>query len=1095
MTFIRQQWLRRVTPATAHGAIFPILLCCASAMAQTAPAPRTWIWPDCDTSHPCVVHHIDTVGDGTAYGETLQDFKFSMVPSSPGNLLIFTVMHVSSKPITVTDNNSGVWQTAVTTSNTSDGEESEVRYICGAAAGTNLITIHLSQPAAHDEPLHFTYDEVSGVAPTACLDGTAAANGLKGTIQPGPVTTTADGDMIFNFGNETYQYPEYDSPIGGVTPDSSSALLLENTIDKYASEVSLQAAHGAYTPSLTVNADPSPRNWNSVAAAFVPTVGAGTQPTGIHVTRILHYVGINEKSVSVPFPSSGNAIVISTSNPSVGGWDMTNLTDNAGHTYTRTPFANGDTDPQIFSTCLGTTTGGQNLVITWTPSSINNHLLFYDIAGANTTGGSTGCVGATVDTVIGYQGPTPNAPMIGDPVITPTTAGSVIVTTSYCGTGPPSASLTPGVVFNSIWATGMIDSSSWDTGDPYGYVYTTSTSPISFDWQMANANGQPNGGTNFDGAAIEIVPPPPPANPLTSIAVTPANPSIATGATQQFIATGTYADGSTQDITATSGWSSSIPATASVNAAGVATGLCSGSTTITASQSNVSGETSLLAGGLGMTSTAVSSSANPAAPNQSITFTATVTSGCGVPAGSVQFVLDGVSYGAPLPLTAAGIAQISATLAAGSHTITASYGGGAAFVASNSSALSQAVNALTPAIAVTNSQVIYNGLPQPALLGSSVPGAFTNVLYSGSATVPTTAGTYVVTASFTPTDSVDYLTLTGVSAGIFVISRANPILAVANSPVVYTGKAQAAALSSSTTGTFSAIRYSGSSSAPTKAGTYAVTASFVPTDTIDYVPLTGVSVGSFIISKATPTLRVTTSSPTYNGAAHPVSVSGSVSGTVSNILYNGSSAAPVAAGSYAITANFMPSDTTDYAALTGASAGTFVINQATPTLKVTNSGLTYNGSPQQAAISTSVPGTASGVLYSGSSTVPAAAGTYAIVANFTPADATDYKSLTGASVGNYVINKATASITLYSSANPSTFGTLVTFTASLPLSATGTVTFSDGGTTLGTSNVTSGSAIDSSSTLAKGRHSITASYGGDTNYKSAKSSTLSQTVH
>jgi len=36
-----------------------------------------------------------------------------------------------------------------------------------------------------------------------------------------------------------------------------------------------------------------------------------------------------------------------------------------------------------------------------------------------------------------------------------------------------------------------------------------------------------------------------------SIAVTPANPTIAKGTTQQFTATGTYNDGSTQDITAT----------------------------------------------------------------------------------------------------------------------------------------------------------------------------------------------------------------------------------------------------------------------------------------------------------------------------------------------------------------------------------------------------------------------------------------------------------------------------------------------------------------------------------------------------------------
>jgi len=754
------------------------LMIVTMAVCIPAQAARTYIWPDCDTSHPCVVHHIDTVGDGTAYGETLQDFKFPMVPSSPGNLLIFTVMHVSSKTITVTDNNSGSWQTAVTTTNSSDGEESEVRYICGAKAGTSLITIHLSQAAAHDEPLHFTYDEVSGVAASACLDGTAAANGLKDTVQPGPVNTTTDGDLIFNYGEETYQYPEYDNPITGVTPDSASALLLENVVDKYANEVSLQAAHGAYTPTLTVNGDSSSRNWNSVAAAFKASAGAGTQPTGIHITRILHFVGTNANPVTVPFPSSGNAVVVTTSNDS-SEWPMSSIGDNEGHTYTRVPSSDADTDPQIYSTCLGTGTGGQNLVISWKPGSINNHVLFYDIAGAATGGGSTGCVGKTVDTVIGYQGSSANAPMNGDPVITPSTAGSVIITTSYCGTGPPSALLTPGAVFNSIWATGMIDSSSWDTGDPYAYAYTTSTSPISFNYQMANANGEPNGGTNFDGAAIEILPGQGGGSSsqgtLTAIAVTPKSPAITTGATEPFTATGTYSDGSTQNVTNQAAWSSNAANVAAINSAGVASGLCSGSATISASMSGETNGTTLTVTGKSTSTTVVSSGANPSSAGQSVAFTAAVKSACGTPTGTVQFSVDGSSYGSPVTLSN-GTATMSDALGSGSHSVVAAYTGSSAFAASTSSTLTQTVNSgskTNPTLSVTNSPVTYNGSAQAAEVSASVTGTVSNVQYSGSATVPSAPGTYAITANFTPSDTTHYNSLTNASAGNFVISQSN----------------------------------------------------------------------------------------------------------------------------------------------------------------------------------------------------------------------------------------------------------------------------------------------------------------------------------
>ena len=52
---------------------------------------------------------------------------------------------------------------------------------------------------------------------------------------------------------------------------------------------------------------------------------------------------------------------------------------------------------------------------------------------------------------------------------------------------------------------------------------------------------------------------------LTSIAVTPANPSVAKGLTQQFTATGTYTDGSTADLTSQVTWASATPSVATIN--------------------------------------------------------------------------------------------------------------------------------------------------------------------------------------------------------------------------------------------------------------------------------------------------------------------------------------------------------------------------------------------------------------------------------------------------------------------------------------------------------------------------------------------------
>lgn len=81
-----------------------------------------------------------------------------------------------------------------------------------------------------------------------------------------------------------------------------------------------------------------------------------------------------------------------------------------------------------------------------------------------------------------------------------------------------------------------------------------------------------------------------PTPTLTSITVTPPTSTIATGASQQFTATGTYSDNSTKDITSSVSWTSSDGTRATVSATGLATAAsnAAGSTTITAT-SGVSG--------------------------------------------------------------------------------------------------------------------------------------------------------------------------------------------------------------------------------------------------------------------------------------------------------------------------------------------------------------------------------------------------------------------------------------------------------------------------------------------------------------------------
>ncbi|MEE9912923.1 MAG: FG-GAP-like repeat-containing protein [Deltaproteobacteria bacterium] len=78
-----------------------------------------------------------------------------------------------------------------------------------------------------------------------------------------------------------------------------------------------------------------------------------------------------------------------------------------------------------------------------------------------------------------------------------------------------------------------------------------------------------------------------------SIAVTPGNQIIGKGATQQYEATGTFPNNGTQNLTTLVTWSSSGNHIATVNGAGLATGIDAGSITVTAALGGISGSTSL----------------------------------------------------------------------------------------------------------------------------------------------------------------------------------------------------------------------------------------------------------------------------------------------------------------------------------------------------------------------------------------------------------------------------------------------------------------------------------------------------------------------
>ena len=108
---------------------------------------------------------------------------------------------------------------------------------------------------------------------------------------------------------------------------------------------------------------------------------------------------------------------------------------------------------------------------------------------------------------------------------------------------------------------------------------------------------------------------------------------------------------------------------------------------------------------------------------------------------------------------------------------------------------------------------------------------------------------------------------------------------------------------------------------------------------------------------------------------------------------------------------------------------------------------------------------------------------------------TGFNISSGNLTGNpQVVNKASSTVGIASSQNPSVFGQAVSFTATVAASApatgtpTGSVSFLDGGNPItGCTSLalSSGQAVCMSSALSVGNHTITASYGGDASFNTS----------
>ena len=248
------------------------------------------------------------------------------------------------------------------------------------------------------------------------------------------------------------------------------------------------------------------------------------------------------------------------------------------------------------------------------------------------------------------------------------------------------------------------------------------------------------------------------------------------------------------------------------------------------------------------------------------------------------------------------------------------------------------------------------------------------------------------------------------------------------------------------------------------------------------------------VVKTNPTVSVTNSPQIYTGSPIAATVTGSVAGTVSDVKYDGSGTAPTNVGTYAVTADLAPTDTTLYNSLNDASAGSFVINKADTTTTVScPASVTYNGSAQTPCTATVTgPGGLSQsltVTYSNNTN----AGTATASASY--GGSSNYNSSSGSTT--FTINKADVTATAGSGSSvydgsthsPSACAVTGAYTGSLTCANDPASVGPDAGTTT-ISPVTSGAdlanftvtPVNGSYTITQAPSTVTVTCGGPYTY-------------
>ena len=186
---------------------------------------------------------------------------------------------------------------------------------------------------------------------------------------------------------------------------------------------------------------------------------------------------------------------------------------------------------------------------------------------------------------------------LGIPTLTPSVAGTgVLLQTQQFQVGQGPVSMATADFRNAgtqdLAVLNQVDNSITILQNQGGNVATQFAQATGSPISLGPSPGSAQAGVASPASTLTVT-----SATLQSIAVTPASTSLAPGGTQQFAATGTFSDGTTQDISSDVTWAAANTAVATIGAqTGVAVGQGSGTTLITATLGSIVSPAATLTG-------------------------------------------------------------------------------------------------------------------------------------------------------------------------------------------------------------------------------------------------------------------------------------------------------------------------------------------------------------------------------------------------------------------------------------------------------------------------------------------------------------------